>query len=178
MEYLMTYGWAILIIAVVLAALFSLNVFNAGAQLGTSCIGQPGFSCSQPIINQAGSLSFTLGQGIGYTTYNAMLSCVSSSNSLSAASLPYNGLSTTGTSVASVTAPTATTQIGNAISSGTTLSISGVICYAAASGGYSATTLSPIGQPFTGVLWMSYATTQGGTPQFVKIATVSAKSSS
>ena len=34
MEYLMTYGWAILIIAVVLAVLFSLNVFNAGANLG------------------------------------------------------------------------------------------------------------------------------------------------
>ena len=28
MEYLMTYGWAILIIAVVLAALFGLGVFN------------------------------------------------------------------------------------------------------------------------------------------------------
>ncbi|MEM0201836.1 MAG: hypothetical protein QXR73_01515, partial [Candidatus Micrarchaeaceae archaeon] len=28
MEYLMTYGWAILIIAVVLAALFELGVFN------------------------------------------------------------------------------------------------------------------------------------------------------
>ena len=30
MEYLMTYGWAILIIAVVLGALFGLGVFNAG----------------------------------------------------------------------------------------------------------------------------------------------------
>ncbi|MCL5239337.1 MAG: hypothetical protein M1286_02610, partial [Candidatus Marsarchaeota archaeon] len=30
MEYLMTYGWAILIIAVVLGALFQLGVFNAG----------------------------------------------------------------------------------------------------------------------------------------------------
>ena len=28
MEYLMTYGWAILIIAVVLGALFSLGIFN------------------------------------------------------------------------------------------------------------------------------------------------------
>ncbi|MGC8538128.1 MAG: hypothetical protein ACP5MZ_04090 [Candidatus Micrarchaeia archaeon] len=28
MEYLMTYGWAILIVAVVLAALFELGVFN------------------------------------------------------------------------------------------------------------------------------------------------------
>ena len=31
MEYLMTYGWAILIIAIVLAALFSLGVFNPTA---------------------------------------------------------------------------------------------------------------------------------------------------
>ena len=29
MEYLMTYGWAILIIAIVLVALFSLGVFNS-----------------------------------------------------------------------------------------------------------------------------------------------------
>ncbi|MEM4067806.1 MAG: hypothetical protein QXV17_13200, partial [Candidatus Micrarchaeaceae archaeon] len=29
MEYLMTYGWAILVIAVVLGALYSLGVFNA-----------------------------------------------------------------------------------------------------------------------------------------------------
>ncbi len=28
MEYLMTYGWAILVIAVVLAALYSLGIFN------------------------------------------------------------------------------------------------------------------------------------------------------
>ena len=31
MEYLMTYGWAILIIAVVLAALYSLGLFNSAA---------------------------------------------------------------------------------------------------------------------------------------------------
>ena len=30
MEYLMTYGWAILIIAVVLAVLFQLGVFSGG----------------------------------------------------------------------------------------------------------------------------------------------------
>ncbi len=29
MEYLMTYGWAILIIAIVLVALFSLGIFNS-----------------------------------------------------------------------------------------------------------------------------------------------------
>ncbi len=82
MEYLMTYGWAILIIAVVLAALFSLNVFNAGASLGTSCIGQPGFSCTSPVVNSAGQLSFSLGQGIGYSVYNVVATCISSASSL------------------------------------------------------------------------------------------------
>jgi len=33
MEYLMTYGWAILIIAVVLGALFSLGVFSGSSLL-------------------------------------------------------------------------------------------------------------------------------------------------
>ena len=63
MEYLMTYGWAILIIAVVLAALFSLNVFNAGANLGTSCIPSPGFLCQSPVLSgSTGTISFTVGQ--------------------------------------------------------------------------------------------------------------------
>ena len=31
MEYLMTYGWAILIIAVVLGAIYSLGLFNGAA---------------------------------------------------------------------------------------------------------------------------------------------------
>ena len=45
MEYLMTYGWAILIIAVVLGALFSLGVFSTGSFLGSECIPLSGFLC-------------------------------------------------------------------------------------------------------------------------------------
>jgi len=179
MEYLMTYGWAILIIAVVLAALFSLNVFNAGAQLGTSCIGQPGFSCSQPIINQAGVLSFTLGQGIGYTTYNTALACVSSANSISPSSFVYNAIYSANAVGYQWNQAPATYQAYSAnVPSGTTLSVTGVVCYPG-SGAYSTTGLSPIGSAYTGVIWMSYATTTTGTPvQYVKIATVSVKSSS
>ncbi len=39
MEYLMTYGWAILIIAVVLGALFSLGIFNS-ATLAPKALGR------------------------------------------------------------------------------------------------------------------------------------------
>ncbi|MGC8572244.1 MAG: hypothetical protein ACP5LH_03120, partial [Candidatus Micrarchaeia archaeon] len=61
MEYLMTYGWAILIIAIVLAILFKLGVFSGASLTGTSCIGTVGWSCSGLSYGASG-LSFTLGQ--------------------------------------------------------------------------------------------------------------------
>lgn len=171
MEYLMTYGWAILIIAVVLAALFSLNVFSGGANLGASCVGQPGFSCSQAEISSAGMLTLLLGQGIGYKTYNVLLSCVASSNSLSANLLPYNSIGASG-----VGYPLTVASTGNTFSSGSTIPVTNLLCYPG-TGGYSPTELSPIGTSFTGVIWMSYAATSGGPQQYVKIATVSGRSS-
>ncbi|HIH22410.1 TPA: hypothetical protein HA238_01650 [Candidatus Micrarchaeota archaeon] len=44
MEYLMTYGWAILVIVIVIAALLFLNPFKAPE---TCLFQQPGFSCSE-----------------------------------------------------------------------------------------------------------------------------------
>lgn len=49
MEYLMTYGWSILIIAIVLTTLFSLNVF--GSVNVNSCIPDIGFLCRNLIYN-------------------------------------------------------------------------------------------------------------------------------
>jgi len=71
MEYLMTYGWAILIIAVVLASLFSLGVFNAGAALGTSCVSVSGYLCSSPLLH-SGNLIVTVGQATG-TSWTATI---------------------------------------------------------------------------------------------------------
>ena len=61
MEYLMTYGWAVLIIAIVLAALFDLGVFG-GLSGGTpiSAISSPGFSITNPVMNNQGALNFKL----------------------------------------------------------------------------------------------------------------------
>ncbi len=71
MEYLMTYGWAILIVAIVLAALFSLGVFSSGALIGTTCIASPGFLCSVPIV-QGTTFTATLGQSTGSTWTNTV----------------------------------------------------------------------------------------------------------
>ncbi len=62
MEYLMTYGWSILIIAVVLGALFGLGVFNGAAALGSGCVAQPGFLCQMPVLSSNGLLSASIGQ--------------------------------------------------------------------------------------------------------------------
>ena len=66
MEYLMTYGWAILIIAVVLGALFSLGVFSGSNILGTACIAGSGYLCQTPVYGHStGNIIVTVGQNTG-----------------------------------------------------------------------------------------------------------------
>ncbi|MDE1852063.1 MAG: hypothetical protein KGH69_05290, partial [Candidatus Micrarchaeota archaeon] len=63
MEYLMTYGWAILIIAVVLGALYQLGIFGGNqSNLVSSCITNAGFLCDKPILNTSGVLAVVFGQ--------------------------------------------------------------------------------------------------------------------
>jgi hypothetical protein len=67
MEYLMTYGWAILIIAVVLGALFQLGVFNANnfapkAPPGACQVFRPNGPGTTSFINLEGACSGELPQ--------------------------------------------------------------------------------------------------------------------
>ena len=83
MEYLMTYGWAILIIAVVLGALFQLGVFNSTSLLGSACIAQSGFYCSNPVLSTSGVLTVTVGQATGTTFTNTYVYFVPSGTTFS-----------------------------------------------------------------------------------------------
>ncbi len=66
MEYLMTYGWAILIIAVVLAALFAIGVFNGSNVTSSVCIAAPGFLCSGAVYSHStANIVATIGQSSG-----------------------------------------------------------------------------------------------------------------
>lgn len=87
MEYLMTYGWAILIVAVVIAALFALGLFNGGAATPSVCIAQPGYTCTNPSYSNNG-ISATLGQQTGQYYYGAWVFIASENESLSASGLP------------------------------------------------------------------------------------------
>ena len=63
MEYLMTYGWAILIISVVLAALWSIGVFSSpGGGGSAACVGTIGYLCGTPTLESNGLLLTTIGQ--------------------------------------------------------------------------------------------------------------------
>ena len=62
MEYLMTYGWAILVIAVVLGALFQLGVFNSASSQQSGCVSSAPYFCGPPSLASNGMLTEQVGQ--------------------------------------------------------------------------------------------------------------------
>ena len=65
LEFLMTYGWAILIVVVVVAALFAMNVFNPSSFVGETASGFASFMASGWSYNTGGVVNVTLGNKIG-----------------------------------------------------------------------------------------------------------------
>ncbi len=61
MEYLMTYGWAILIIGVVLAALYELNVFTPSNYISPICTLPAGFTCESNFLYGNGLILLNIG---------------------------------------------------------------------------------------------------------------------
>lgn len=59
-EYLLTYGWAMLAIAVMLTTLYLLGVFGR-ISLPFVCIADPQFSCTNEIMNSGGGITATFG---------------------------------------------------------------------------------------------------------------------
>lgn len=60
MEYLMTYSWALLVIALVLVALFTLGVFNPSSVISSQCILPAGLSCVSVYMVSNGLVSINL----------------------------------------------------------------------------------------------------------------------
>ncbi|MDE1868752.1 MAG: hypothetical protein KGH60_02180 [Candidatus Micrarchaeota archaeon] len=157
MEYLMTYGWAILVIAVVFAALFALNIFNLSGVSGVSCTvtSSATYVCQQPSIQTNSLFSLTFGQNTGQTIYNAILSVAPQSSALNTLGFP----STVSRSTVSINslAPGVTTVVGVVLSSNV----------------LPANTLQT---PFQGTLWLNYSTTSGGVASSaLQIGTINMK---
>jgi hypothetical protein len=169
MEYLMTYGWAILIISVVMAALFSLPILNGGA-FGTSCLPTAGFYCSGITFPHASTVTnaivlVTIGQSTGTNWQGAVFGYAPA------------GISTS-SGIPSIPAGAVTGSY--TLSSGGTLALplnvvttSGVLV-----------TNVLVGTTTTGAVWACYSTTTAVATgafsgltgcNYVQIATVTAK---
>ncbi len=162
MEYLMTYGWAILIIAVVLGALFSLGIFSGGNILGTACIASSGYLCQNPLYQHTnGGISVLVGQNTGTSWTSANIMFVPQGQSSS------GGLPVTLTSAAF------TAGLGNIITSGLTsgqsmtinLPVNGVV------GAVS------VGSSATGAIWVQYVALGCTTCtfQYAQLASINVK---
>ena len=147
MEYLMTYGWAILIIAVVLGALFALGVFNSTSLIGTSCVALSGYYCTNPVLI-GNTLTLTVGQATGtsYTTATAYI-VPSGSTFSTPPSYPSNSI--------------------GPLNSGQTASITVSLPSLGAS--------PALGTAFTGQVWLGYTTSGSPSTLYTQIATLSVK---
>ncbi len=184
MEYLMTYGWAILIIAVVLGALFQLGVFNGGSLAGSSCVASPGFYCQNLALQNAATttngITLTFGQSLGYTIYNLAMACAATSNSLGYPSgTTFNDINSVGSWMPSLGVVGTSLASGSTIAIGVTATSNNIPCIG--SNGKSVGFGSAVGTPFSGYLWLNYTTNSGapaaGTNPWytIKVATISTK---
>ena len=62
-EFLTTYGWAILLLAVVLGILYGTGLFNPGTFTNTQCFIGAGITCQSAYVSENGMLSLQLLQG-------------------------------------------------------------------------------------------------------------------
>ncbi|MEM4245548.1 MAG: hypothetical protein QW404_00855 [Candidatus Nanoarchaeia archaeon] len=65
MEFLMTYGWAILVVLVAIAALAYFGVLNPSRFLPSSCTIAPGLSCDEFKISAGGTSTVIIRNGMG-----------------------------------------------------------------------------------------------------------------
>jgi len=167
MEYLMTYGWAILIIAVVLGALFSLGVFSGSNLLGSACVAGSGYLCQAPIYSHANSyIGVTVGQNTGTSWTSANFLFVPSGTS-TLAGVP----SVIGAGAAFQTAP------ANDLASLTT-GQSLQIWLGVNSLGLGLGNTITVGTPATGAIWVAYTTASApSTLQYAQIASINIKAS-
>ncbi len=79
MEYLMTYGWAILILAVALSVIFTLGFLNPSAFASQQCLLPAGFSCTVVGMSTNGLITLNIYQNMPSQVNITAIGCNSNS---------------------------------------------------------------------------------------------------
>ncbi|MCL4376090.1 hypothetical protein M1558_01195, partial [Candidatus Parvarchaeota archaeon] len=80
LEYMMTYGWAILVVVVVAVILYSLGIFNPSSSITTTITGFAGLGSPQAICYSNGNLNLSLGDSVGYPINIQSITATNSTN--------------------------------------------------------------------------------------------------
>ena len=103
MEYLVTYGWALLILFIVVAYLLTSGAFSASSFAAQECVFQPDLPCSPFVLYREGAdtkLQFTVTNGLGFPI------------NISSINYTATGIGASGRKIYSGTAPGGTIPLG------------------------------------------------------------------
>ncbi len=162
MEYLMTYGWAILVIAIIAGILFALGIFGQSSSLPNVCVPQSGFTCSNPSYTPNG-IVVTVGQQSSQYYYGNWVFVASISEAIGAGGLPENFTSS----------PVANMLPIGPLTPGQTTTVD----FTNTTAGDIPTANVLVGQPLTAYVWLGYCTVPGcdSPTSYLRIGTLNAK---
>jgi hypothetical protein len=124
LDFLMTYGWALLLIVLAVGALFALGVFNTGSFVGARAVGFTQIGVPAWRVDASGNLTFQLANRAGTDVNVTSITAFYRTSNFSINYTPTVNLSI-------INGATSATQLINmtGISSGTTYSIPMTIVY-------------------------------------------------
>ncbi len=148
LDFMISYGIAIMIITVVLYVIFSLGVFNPKLA-SIQCTPSPSFICVSYSVNTSSSLSMIISQSTGGTMYITGVACSSAMNSTS--NLPaYGNVHVLPYSSAPQYYPNNALQNGIYLYSDNETSLQ-AFCY-----NTKGKATNSLGYTFTGYIWINY----------------------
>lgn len=79
-EYLTTYGWAVLIIVGIIGVIFWLDLIGPSDAFSTSCFFPGDINCVATAINTTGNFTLDIGQGTGHQIRVTAVKCTQDTN--------------------------------------------------------------------------------------------------
>ncbi len=136
--------------------------WTGGTHLSNACVAAGGFECITPNLATSGTLSFTFGQGTGNPMYNVELACMAGSGSLQSNATAFRAIAANGIAMGGG-AYEYSGPFGNTVQTGQILTVSGLPCYGTAQSSQAIYLpgQEPVGQAFTGKIWVRYTESHG-----------------